>query len=119
MINIDEEDVDYDNSAFAAVPNNQSQDWHQSSMGITTKIPPLFDGRASWFQYEELIDDWVDLTTLEVVKHGPALKNRLTGEAAVYKSLLDRDILRTTGGVQHFKDTLRPHFVKGAQSVFQ
>ena len=33
--------------------------------GITTKIPPLFDGPTSWFRYEELIDDWLDLTVLE------------------------------------------------------
>ena len=33
--------------------------------GITTKIPPLFDGSTSWFKYEELIEDWLDLAVLE------------------------------------------------------
>ena len=42
------------------------------------------------------------------------------GEAAVYKRLLDRDDLRQPNarGVDYCKTTLRPHFVKGAQTVF-
>ena len=42
---------------------------------------PLFDGSTSWFKYEELIDDWLDLTVLEGRKRGPALKNRVVGDA--------------------------------------
>ena len=91
---------------------NQEREWNNGSLGITAKVPPMFDGRTSWFQYEELIDDWLDLTTLDPDKHGPALKNRLVGEAAVYKQLLNRDVLKTTDGVRHFKDVLRPNFVK-------
>ena len=34
--------------------------------GITTKFPPLSDGSTSWFKYEELIEDWLDLTVLEL-----------------------------------------------------
>ncbi len=66
------------------------------------------------------IDDWCDITELEQEKWGPALRNRLEGEAPVYKRLLDRDELRQANGrgVEHFKRTLRPHFVKGAQTVF-
>ena len=30
----------------------------------TPKIPPAYDGRSSWFAYEEAIDDWLDITTL-------------------------------------------------------
>ena len=85
----------------------------------TPKIPPSFDGRSSWFSYEEALDDWVDITTLDAEKQGPSLKNRLVGDAAVYKPLLDRDLLRDpNNGVRYFKDTVRPHFVKGNQSVF-
>ena len=85
----------------------------------TPKIPPSFDGRSSWFSYEEAVDDWVDITTLDAEKLGPSLKNRLTGDAAVYKPLLDRDRLRDPdNGVKYFKDMVRPHFVKGNQSVF-
>ena len=79
----------------------------------TPKIPPSFDGRSSWFSYEEAVDDWVDITTLEQQKLGPSLKHRLVGDAAVYKPLLDRDLLRDpNNGVRYFTDTVRPHFVK-------
>jgi len=86
---------------------------------VSTKVPPSFDGRSSWFAYEEGIDDWVDVTELDAEKRGPALRNRLEGEAAVYKALLDRDLLRDPQtGVAYFKHELRPHFVKGTQTVF-
>ena len=71
---------------------------HQQPMNlyqqVTTKIPPLFNRTTSWFAYEEAIDDWCDITELDAEKRGPALRNRLEGEAAVYKTLLDRDRLR-------------------------
>ena len=87
---------------------------------VTTKVPPGFDGKTSWFAFEDAIDDWCDITELESEKWGPALRNRLEGEAAVYKRLLDRDELRQPHGrgVDYFKRMLRPHFVKGAQTVF-
>ena len=85
----------------------------------TPKIPPAFDGRGSWFAYEEAIDDWLDITTLDSEKQGPSLKNRLYGDAAIYKPLLDRDLLNDPqNGVAYFKSAMRPHFVKGNQSVF-
>ena len=104
--------------AMALRYHRPDEDWLQTSLGTTSKIPPMYDGRTSWFKYEELIDDWIDLTTMDEAKHGPALKNRLTGDAEVYKTLFDRNLLKTTDGVRHFKEVLRPHFVKGAQSVF-
>ena len=87
---------------------------------VTTKVPPGFDGKTSWLAFEDAIDDWCDITELESEKWGPALRNRLEGEAAVYKRLLDRDELRQPNGrgVDYFKRMLRPHFVKGAQTVF-
>ena len=86
---------------------------------VTTKVPPSFDGRQSWFAYEEAVDDWCDITELDPDKRGPALRNRLTDDALVYKPLLDRDLLRDPAtGVKYFKDQMRPHFVKGSQSVF-
>ena len=85
---------------------------------VTTKVPPLFDGRQSWFAYEEAVDDWCDITELDPDKRGPALRNRLTDDALVYKPLLDRDLLRDPAtGVKYFKDQMRPHFVKGSISV--
>ena len=47
--------------------------------------PTSFEVSTSWFKYEELIDDWLDLTVLEAGKRGPALENRLVGDSAVYK----------------------------------
>ena len=96
---------------------------HQQPMNmyqqVTTKIPPLFNGTTSWFAYEEAIDDWCDITELDAEKRGPALRNRLEGEAAVYKTLLDRDRLRDANeGVRYFKAMMRPHFVKNNQAVF-
>ena len=37
----------------------------------TPKIPPAFDGRGSWFAYEEAIDDWLDITTLDAENKDP------------------------------------------------
>ena len=39
---------------------------------VTTKVPPSFDGRGSWFAYEDAIDDWCDITELDNEKRGPA-----------------------------------------------
>ena len=72
----------------------------------------------SWLKYEELIDDWLDLTVLDWLDLGPALKNRLVGDTEMHKGLLDREPLRAADGVKYFRDTLRLHFIKGAQSVF-
>ena len=71
----------------------------------------------TWFTYELLIDDWCDITELEEAKRGPALRNRLEGEAAVYATLLDREKLEEHDGVQYFKNTLREHNVKGRDCV--
>ena len=86
---------------------------------VTTKIPPSFDGKASWLAYEDAIDDWCDITELDDEKRGPALRNRLEGDAAIYKKILDRDALKSKEeGVTYFKRTLRPFFVKGSVNVF-
>ena len=86
---------------------------------VTTKVPPSYDGRSSWFAYEDAIDDWCDITELDADKRGPALRSRLEGEAATHKRLLDRDRLKDpTNGVKYFKSFLRPLFVKGAANVF-
>ena len=96
----------------------ESTDQWAAAKRITTKIPLLFDGSTSWFKYLEPIDEWLDLTVLEAVQRGPALKNRLVGDAAMHEGLLIRESLRAEDGVKYFTDTLRPHFIKGAQSVF-
>ena len=29
---------------------------------MSPKVPPAFDGRGSWFAFEELVYDWIDIT---------------------------------------------------------
>ena len=94
----------------------ESTDQWTASSGITKKIP-LLDGSTSWFKYEELIDDWLDLTVLEAGKRGPALKNTLVGDAEMHKGLLNRESLRAQDGVKYFRDTLSPH-LSNELSVF-
>eukprot|EP00439_Symbiodinium_sp_Y106_P048864 s4162_g6.t1 len=68
---------------------------------------------------EDAIDDWCDITELDNDKRGPALRNRLEGEAAIHKRLLDRERLKDpNNGVKYFKSFLRPLFVNGAAKVF-
>ena len=95
----------------------ESTDHCTAGSGITTKIPPLSNGSMSWLKYEELIDDWLDLTVLEAEKN-EALKNRLVGDAEMHNKLLDRELLKAAEGVKYFRDTMRPHFINRAQSVF-
>ena len=101
--------------AYAAASHSENR------MGIkmTPKVPPQFDGQSSWFEHEDLIDDWLGITTLDADKHGPSLKNALIGSASFYKSMLDNALLRDPDrGLAHFKDTLRPYFVKRINHVF-
>ena len=56
-----------------------------SHLGIAPKITPAYDGTTVWFEYEQLIDDWRDITTLDETKRGPSLKTRLCGLATVQK----------------------------------
>ena len=97
----------------------ESTDEWTAASGITSKIHPLYDGVTSWFKCEELIEDRFDLAVLEVSKGGAALKNRLFSELQKsIKGRLNRESLRADDGVKYFRGTLRPHYVKGAQSVF-
>ena len=106
----------YDSYAMRRAP--QHTQIHMTQQ-MTTKVAPAYDGRTSFFAFEDAIDDWCDITELEPEKRGPALRNRLEGDAQQYKRLLDRELLRDPyEGVAYFKRFLRPHFIKGAQNVF-
>ena len=39
-----------------------------TGVNMTPKSPPSFDGQSSWFEFEDLIDDWVNITTLSAEK---------------------------------------------------
>ena len=92
---------------------------HSTGIRMTPKVPPTFDGQSSWFEFEDLIDDWMGITTLTPERLGPSLKNALVGAAEFYKNMLNNaDLRHPENGVRHFKDTLRPYFVKGVNHVF-
>ena len=50
---------------------------------VRSKVPPGFDGKTSWLAFEDAMDDGCDIKELECEKWGPALRNRLEGEASV------------------------------------
>ena len=87
-----------------------TQQWVESQQ----QFHHFFNGSASWFKYEELIEDWLDLTVFEETKRGPALKSRLVGDAEMYKGLLNRESLSATDGVKYFRNTFTLHFIKGS-----
>ena len=58
---------------------------------MNSKIPPAYDGKANWFKYEELVQDWQDSCVLEAKLRGPALKNRLYSDCLLYTSPSPRD----------------------------
>ena len=106
----------YDSYAMRRAP--QQTQIHMTQQ-MTTKVALAYDGRTSFFAFEDAIDDWCDITELEPENVGAALRNRLEGDAQQYKRLLDREMLRDPQeGVNYFKRFLRPHFIKGAQNVF-
>ena len=37
----------------------------------------------------------------------------------MHKGLLNRESVRAGDGVKYFRDTLRPHFIRGAEGVFR
>ena len=53
---------------------------------MSAKQPPSYDGKVSWFRYEELVDDWTTFMTIEASKQGPLLKSRLAGDAFMYST---------------------------------
>ena len=48
---------------------------------MTTRVALAYDRRTSFFAFEDAIDDWCDITELEAERRGPALRNRLEGDA--------------------------------------
>ena len=90
----------------------------KTSLTTSSKVAPSYDGRSSWFRFEEITDEWVALTELDVSKQGISLKPRLDGDALTYRKRLIHDRLAQEDGVEYFKKTLRPFFVKGKINVF-
>ena len=105
--------------AYSSMAKNPGYMEETLNLSITAKQPPPYDGKVSWFRYEELVDDWVTITTVEAPKRGPLLKNRLTGDAYMHKAVLQNDLLQDPDeGVNYFKNTLKKYFLKGATNVY-
>ena len=101
----------YDSYAMRRAP--QQTQIHMTQQ-MTTKVAPAYDGRTGFFAFEDAIDDWCDITELEPEKRGPALRNRLEGDAQQYKRLLDRDMLRDPNeGVKLFQKISTTPFHQG------
>ena len=101
----DYDDIDIvDHEAFAMRRGNPQTSNIHMTQHMTTKVAPAYDGRKSFFAFEDAIDDWCDITELEAEKRGPALRDRLEGDASQYKRLLDRELLRDPNeGVNYFE----------------
>ena len=56
----------YDSYAMRRAP--QHTQIHMTQQ-MTTKVAPAYDGRTSFFAFEDAIDDWCDITELNVVQH--------------------------------------------------
>ena len=52
----------YDSYAMRRAPQQPSIHMTQQ---MTTKVAPAYDGRTSFFAFEDTIDDWCDITELE------------------------------------------------------
>ena len=50
--------------------------YRAESTNETSKIPPSDDGTTSWFKYEELVQDWLDLTVLGTSKQGSSTEEQ-------------------------------------------
>ena len=55
---------------------------------------------------------------LEAGEGGPALNNRLEGDAEMYKELLNRESQTADDGVKYVRDTFGPRFIKSSSERF-
>ena len=72
----------------------------------TPKIPPGFDGRSSWFAFEEAGDDWVDITTLSAEKTGTIPEKQIVWRRVRLQALTGP---RTFERCKHWSQVLQRH----------
>ena len=70
MENEDPEDALLTGDAYAA---QDAEAWNTSKM--SQKVPPAYDGISSFFSFEELVEEWQTITSVEV---GRRIKTRST-----------------------------------------
>ena len=110
---------DYDEDTVVENALAARDDEAISSLKMTPKIAPAFDGSMPFYMYEEIVEEWTSLTSLDPKLWATNLRNRLTGEAAFAKKLINVDLCRDPdNGVRYFLAELRPLFVKNAEHMF-
>ena len=62
------DEFDEDETPF--VYGDETNNVHQS-LQSKPNIPPGYDGRQYWFTYDEAIDDWCDMCTLDDANKRP------------------------------------------------
>ena len=79
----DDDPSEYEDDEYPAMENALAarDDEALSSLKMTPKIAPAFDGSMPFYMYEEIVEEWTSLTTLEPRLWATNLRNRLTGEA--------------------------------------
>ena len=118
--------MDYSSGESEESESEPEQAWmtesHRKDYKMNHKQAPGYDGQSmSFFEYEDLVRDWVEGTTIDAGKIGPQLKNALTGQCNMYKDQFDREKLKNTNTdemLDYFFSVLRPKFLKGAPQVF-
>ena len=48
---------------------------------MTAKVPPAYDGITSFFNFEENVEEWQLITTVEENEQAPLIRFRLKGNA--------------------------------------
>ena len=72
-------ELDQDSALFDAWAADERQ---PQGLQFTPEVALSFDGRASWFAFEEAMDEWLDIATLTPEAWAPSLKARLVGESS-------------------------------------
>ena len=120
MMNDDEEDLDNfqaenkENLAESLVGAYRAESTGQltAGNGITTKIPPLFDGLTSWFRYKSWSTTGWILQGLKQKNEVQHWRTDLSETQKCTRDFLTVNILKAADGVKYFRDTLRHHFIK-------
>ena len=56
--------------AYSSMAKSSGYTEETLNLSMIAKQPPSYNGKVSWFRYEELVDDWVTITTVEAPKRG-------------------------------------------------
>ena len=105
-MDIDDFPEDYDEDHVVENALAARDDEALASLKMTPKIAPAFDGSTPFYMYEEIVEEWTSLTTLEPKLWATNLRNRLTGEAAFAKKLVNVEQCKDPdNGVRYFSRT--------------